>query len=80
MKSSCRLFAVAVACMVGIAAGCKKTYEDPTAFLEKYLIEDYVNKKNPPDLVKNLKPPGPELVNVHMGVRGIFNAACATVR
>ena len=43
MKSSCRLFAVAVACMVGIAAGCKKTYEDPTAFLVNYLIEDYVN-------------------------------------
>ena len=80
MKLNCRLFAVAVACVVWVTAGCKKTYEDPTAFLEKYLIEDYVNRENPPSRVKALKLKGPELLAVHMGVRGIFNAACATVR
>ncbi len=69
--------------MVAMAAGvvgCKKTYKDPTAFLEKYLIEDFLNQKNPPAMVKALKLKGPELLDVRMGVKGVFNAAIGTVR
>ena len=44
MKSSCRLFAVAVACMVGVTAGCKKTYESPQEFIEKFGQELYAER------------------------------------
>ena len=80
MKSSCRLFAVAVACMIGIAAGCKKTYKDPTAFLEKCLIEDYVQKKWSAEFMKCNKFKTVEMTNVRLESAGLFTAVCADVR
>lgn len=80
MKSSCRLFAVAVACVIGVTSGCKETYESPQAFTEKFGQELYAERYG-----KAMEWMGYEklvLSNAQVGIdqyRGEYVSATATI-
>lgn len=83
MKSNI-LFNVLAAGSLCVLAGCKETYEDPEKFIDKYVIQDYVNSIWTPQMLADRKLKGPFVSDVRLQqkatIAGPMTAVCAKLR
>lgn len=70
---------VALLGMILCIFGCKQDYKNPKAFINKYLVDEFLMKKNPPELIKALKLKGPYISNVKESVNGFYYSVKAKI-